>query len=146
MEESITSPDLGNNSKVDIATISNSEICTDKPHEPLTISPDVFRVLPVTAHLLVFPQDLPPDWRLEEIAGKLRYHWKDFARTCGFDSELISEIDSVYNGSLNKSVQCLRTWKSQLVGNASYDELARRLGQIDQKHIADAYCNFQGSF
>ena len=52
-------------------------------------------VTPVTAHLVVSPPDIPPDWRLEEVAGKLRYHWKDFARTCGFDSEVVDDIDSV---------------------------------------------------
>ena len=49
----------------------------------------------MTAHLVVSPPDIPPDWRLEEVAGKLRYHWKDFARTCGFDSEVVDDIDSV---------------------------------------------------
>ena len=51
----------------------------------------------------------------------------------------------VYNSSLNKSVQCMKLWKSRLVGNATYEELARRLGQIDQTHIAVAYCNFGGA-
>ena len=50
----------------------------------------------------------------------------------------------VYCGSLNKSIQCLKMWKNELVGNASYEELARRLGLIDQTHIAVAYCNFGG--
>ncbi|KAL5267174.1 hypothetical protein ACHWQZ_G004273 [Mnemiopsis leidyi] len=110
-----------------------------------SIPPDVFRVMPVTAHLVVSPQDIPPDWRLEEVAGKLRYNWRDFAQTCGFDGETIADIDSVYNSSLNKSVQCMKLWKSRLVGNATYEELARRLGQIDQTHIAVAYCNFGGA-
>ena len=34
---------------------------------------NVFRVLPVTAHLIVAAEDIPPDWRLLEIAGKIRY-------------------------------------------------------------------------
>lgn len=150
MEENLSSPDLCGTSKADMIVMTpDSKALSDDQVEkdggPMFISPDMFRVLPVTAHLLVYPHDIPPDWRLEEIAGKIRYHWKDFAQTCGFDKDLIAEIDSVYNGLLSKSIQCLRTWKSQLVGNASYEELARRLGQIDQKNIADAYCNFHGS-
>ena len=51
----------------------------------------------------------------------------------------------VYNGMLAKSVQCLRTWKQDLVGRANYEELARRLDQVGLKHIMEAYCTF-GSF
>ena len=102
----------------------------------------LYQISPVTAHLVVPPNQVPPDWRLLEIAGKIRFSWREFAQTCGFDPQVIADIDSVYSGSINKSAQCLRRWKVELVGSATYEELARRLNQIAHLHVADAYCNF----